>query len=111
MSQHVVSVSVYGRVFIALLLLLGLTVAVALIEHPALGLAIALTIAGVKAVLIMLFFMHIRYDTPVVRLAAVAGFLWLALLVALSMSDLLTRHWSPATEEARGPSPILRPDR
>jgi cytochrome c oxidase subunit 4 len=98
MSQHIVSVKVYASVLLALLSLLALTVAAGLIERPAVGLSIALSIASIKAVLIVLFFMHVRYDTPVVRLAAVAGFLWLALLIGLSMSDFLTRHWPPATE-------------
>src|SRR6478672_10666451 len=89
---------VAAGVFVALLLLLALTVAVALLEHSALGLSVALLIASAKAVLIVLFFMHVRYDSPVVRLAAVAGFLWLALLIGLSMSDFLTRQWPPPTE-------------
>jgi cytochrome c oxidase subunit IV len=103
MSQHVVPVKVYASVFVALLLLLALTVAVALIEHPAFGLSIALSIAGVKTVLIALFFMHLHYDSGVVRLAAIAGFLWLAILIGLSMSDFLTRSWPPATEDRATP--------
>ena len=81
MTPHVVSVKVYTGVFATLMLLLVLTVAVALVEHPGIGLSIALGIAGLKATLILLFFMHLRYDTVSVRLAAVAGFLWLSLLI------------------------------
>jgi len=102
MTPRVVSVKVYAGVFAALLLLLALTVAVALVEHPVLGLAVALTIAGIKATLIALFFMQVRFETPSVRLAAVAGLLWLTLLISLSLSDLLTRSWPPATETPAG---------
>ena len=119
MTPHVVSVKIYAGVFVALLALLALTVAVALVEQSALGLPIAIGIAGLKATLIALFFMHVRYDTPSVRLAAVAGFLWLTILICLSMSDLLTRRWPPASETPavssdtslkveteRGPAPL-----
>ncbi len=98
MSSQVVSVKIYVAVFVALLMLLASTVAVALVEHPAVGLSIALGIAGTKALLIVLFFMNVRHDTASVRLAAVAGFLWLALLISLSLADLLTRGWYPASE-------------
>lgn len=98
MSHSVVPMKVYAGVFVALLLLLALTVAVAVVEHPVIGLSIALAIAGAKATLIMLFFMHVRHETQSVRLAAIAGFLWLALLIGLSLSDLLTRAGPPATE-------------
>ena len=98
MSSRVVSVKTYVTVFVALLLLLASTVAVAVVEHPAVGLSIALGIAGTKALLIVLFFMNVRHDTASVRLAAVAGFLWLALLISLSLADLLTRGWYPASQ-------------
>jgi cytochrome c oxidase subunit IV len=97
-SQHVVPVTTYVGVFVALLLLLACTVAVAVIEHPIFGLGVALTIAGTKAALIMLFFMHLRWDKPTTRLAAIAGFMWLAILIGLSLSDLFTRSGPPASE-------------
>ena len=105
MTTHVVAVKVYATVFAALLLLLALTVVVALVEQSALGLPIALGIAGLKGALIVMYFMHVRYDTPTVRLAAVAGFLWLCLLIGLSMSDLLTRRGPPATDTPATLSP------
>lgn len=91
MSHHIVSVKTYALVFAALLALLALTVAAAQIEHGPLNLIVGLSIALSKAVLIVLFFMHIRYGTFVVRMAAVAGVLWLAILLTLTMSDYLTR--------------------
>lgn len=82
-------------VWLALLALLASTAAVGLLPlpqlHPLLNLAIALA----KTVLIGLFFMHLRGASTLARLAAVAGFLWLALLIGLSCSDFATRSIAP----------------
>ncbi|MEZ6097778.1 MAG: cytochrome C oxidase subunit IV family protein [Pirellulaceae bacterium] len=91
MIHHVVPIRTYTFVFIALLALLALTVAAAQIEHGVLNLVLGLSIAASKALLIVLFFMHIRYNTFVMCMAAVAGFLWLAILITLTMSDYVTR--------------------
>ncbi|REK18759.1 MAG: hypothetical protein DWQ37_02845 [Planctomycetota bacterium] len=105
MSEQIVPVKTYAGVLAALLVLLVATVAAGLIEGPGLGITTALSIATVKAVLIVLFFMHVRHGSPIVRLAAVAGFLWLALLIGLSMTDLLTRDGPPATDIPAGSAP------
>jgi len=91
MTHHIVPVKTYALVFAALLALLALTVAAAHIEHGVLNLLVGLSIAFSKAALIVLFFMHVRYNTFVIRMAAVAGVLWLAILMTLTMSDYLTR--------------------
>ena len=97
MTHGVVPVRVYAGTLAALSVLLLLTVLASQIGHPAIGLAAALSIASFKALLIILYFMHVRYDSPIVRLAAGSGFLWLAILLCLSMSDLLTRSWPSHT--------------
>lgn len=91
MSQHVLPIKTYLLVFVSLLVLLALTIAAADIEHGVLNLVVGLSIAFTKAVLIVLFFMHVRYNTFVIRIAVVAGFLWLAILITFTMSDYLTR--------------------
>jgi cytochrome c oxidase subunit 4 len=101
MSAQVVPVRTYAAVFLALLALLALTLIAAGIEHAAASLAIALAIAVAKATLIVLFFMNVRAESPVVRMAAVAGFLWLAILMALSLADLLTRAEAPSAADGR----------
>jgi cytochrome c oxidase subunit IV len=52
---------------------------------------LALAIALIKAALIVLFFMHVRYASPLVKLFAAGGFLWLAILLTFTMADYLTR--------------------
>lgn len=92
MSDHPITAPrTYVIVFLALMLLLALTIAAARVEHGALSMVLALAIAAAKAILIVLFFMQLRYESAVIRLAAVAGFLWLAFLIVLSLADLESR--------------------
>jgi cytochrome c oxidase subunit IV len=91
MSQHVTPVQTYVAVFIALLLLLVATVGAA---HLPLGdwhFPVAMTIAVAKAVLIVLFFMHVLHSHRMTMVVAVAGFLWLGIMLALTLSDYLSR--------------------
>lgn len=81
----------YYVVFAALLVLLVATVFVAELDLGAWNFLAAASIATVKAVLIILFFMHVRYSQPLIWLVAGAGFFWLAIMFALTMADYLTR--------------------
>lgn len=94
MTGHIVPRRTYYAVFGALLVLLVLTVAVAKIDLGPLNPVVAMTVAVAKAVLIVLYFMHVRYESSLTRLFAAAGFLWLAILLSLTMSDYLSRGWS-----------------
>ena len=95
MSQHVVPVRIYISVFVALIALTALTTGVAFINLGRLNTDAALTIAVAKMLLVILFFMHVRYSSGLTRIVIVAAFLWLAILLSLTLSDVLTRHWSP----------------
>jgi cytochrome c oxidase subunit IV len=91
MSEHIVPVRVYVSIFAALISLTLLTVGVAMIDLGRLNIVAALTIATLKALLVLLYFMHLRYSTRLPWLAVAGGFFWLAVLILLSMSDVLTR--------------------
>jgi cytochrome c oxidase subunit IV len=96
MSDHVVPVKTYLLVFFALLVLTGLTTGVAFIDLGAeVNTIVALTIAVVKALLVILFFMHVKYSGGLTKMVIVAGFFFLALLIAFTLADELTRIWSP----------------
>ncbi len=91
MSEHVTSRTVYFLVFAALMVL---TLATWLVAKVDLGWAndvVALTIAVTKALLVLLFFMHVRYSTRMTILTATAGFFWLVILIGLTLSDYLSR--------------------
>ena len=81
----------YYVIFAALIVLLIATVLVAEVDAGPLNFPLAAAIATIKVVLILLFFMHVRYSTPLIWLVAGAGFLWLAILFGLTFADYLTR--------------------
>lgn len=83
----------YFAVYVALMLLLVMTVEAARHDLGAWNFAVTMLIAATKALLIALFFMHVRQSTPLVKLVAVASLLWLAIMFALSLSDYWTRNW------------------
>ena len=81
----------YYRVAAALMGLLVLTVAVSFLPLGDVGVVVALGIAFAKMGLILLFFMHVRYGSPLTKVFAAVGFFWLLLLFVLTFSDYLTR--------------------
>jgi cytochrome c oxidase subunit 4 len=93
MSSNVVSIKTYLSIFGILMVLLGATVLVAYIDLGGWNLPVAMAIAMVKGVLIVLFFMHVRYGSSLAKVFAGAGFFWLFILLSIAMSDYATRHW------------------
>ena len=91
MSEHIVSAKIYLVIFAALLVMTGVTYEVSLLDLGRLNVIVALTIAVIKAVLMVLYFMHVRYSSRLTWVVVVSGFFWLAILIALTMSDYLTR--------------------
>jgi cytochrome c oxidase subunit 4 len=95
MSAHIVSKRTYFTIFAALMILTATTVSVATIDLGPMNIVAALVIAACKATLVILFFMHVRYSPRIIGLFIFAGLLWLALLIALTLTDYLTRSWIP----------------
>ena len=93
MSEHADSVGTYTLVFLALIVLTGVTTAVAYVDLGPFSVIVALAIAVLKMLLVALFFMHLRHSTILTRIVVGGGLLWLAILIVLSLSDLLTRGW------------------
>ena len=91
MSQHVVPVRIYLVIFATLMALTGLTVWAAFFDLGAMNAAIALTIASCKALLVVLYFMHVRYSSRLTWVFLGAGFFWLMLMIGGTLSDYLTR--------------------
>jgi cytochrome c oxidase subunit IV len=92
-TAHVLPRSVYYAVYAALLVLLLATVGAAYIDLGAFNFLVSLAIAVVKAILIMLIFMHVRYSERLVWIFATFAFLWLAVLIGMSLNDYFTRGW------------------
>ena len=92
-SPHVVSIKLYATIFGALLLLTMATAGVAFVDLGGeLNSIVALTIALVKTLLVLLFFMHVRYSSRLTWVFAGAGLFWLLIMMSLTLSDVLTRE-------------------
>jgi len=96
--QHVISIRFYATIFGALLVLTLSTAGVAFIDLGGnLNTIVALAIATVKALLVILFFMHVRYSSRLTWVFVGAGFFWILILLTLTMTDPLTRDWLETT--------------
>lgn len=71
----------------------ALTTAVAYVDLGRFNTIIALAIACCKMTLVILFFMHLKYSENLTKLVVVAAFFWFAILLALTLSDYLSRNW------------------
>jgi cytochrome c oxidase subunit 4 len=91
MAQPGASRKSYFVVFAVLLALTLLTVAMAYFDFEPLNAAIALAIATAKAVLVMVFFMHLRQSSHLARIFAGTGLFWLLILLTFTLSDYFTR--------------------
>jgi cytochrome c oxidase subunit IV len=94
-SHHIVPVSTYLIVFAVLLILLVITVAVAFVNLGNFNLPVALVIAIVKGILIVMFFMEVKYQSRLVWVFAASSFVFLLIMLVLTMNDYLTRSVNP----------------
>jgi cytochrome c oxidase subunit 4 len=85
--------TVYITIYLILMLLLAATIAVAFLDLGPFNTLLAMSIAMLKAVLVVLFFMHVRYEGGLAWLAALGGVVWLSILISLTLCDFLTRSW------------------
>ena len=92
--EHIVSRGFYIFIGLCLMVLTAITVGAAFINLGPLNPVIALGIATLKAVLVVLFFMHVKYTNErMTKVVIVAGIFWLFILLALSLADYTTRLW------------------
>ena len=91
MSEHIVPPKVYVGIFLSLMVLTAATVAAAYVNLGSFNIVIALAIASLKATLVVLYFMHARYSPKRTQLVIIAAVFWLAIMLALTLSDYVTR--------------------
>jgi len=96
MPHRAASPRIYFLVFASLLLLTLTTVVVAAVPLGAFHTPVALAIAGVKATLVVLFFMHALHSPRLTWAAILGSLFWLAIMIGLTMADYLTRGWMHA---------------
>ena len=99
MDSHIVPVKLYATIVGSLFALTAITVLAAFVELGALNTPVAIGIAIFKGTLVVLFFMHVRYNSPLMWVFAAGGFFMLLILFALLMQDYMSRGWeSPPAE-------------
>jgi cytochrome c oxidase subunit IV len=92
-EHHVVGPKTYGLILAALMILTAVTTGVAYLDLGVLNPVIALAIACLKAVLVILFFMHIRYSSKLMMLTVGSGFFTFIVLITMTLSDYISRNW------------------
>jgi cytochrome c oxidase subunit 4 len=95
MSVHVVPIRIYVIIFTSLMVLTATTVAAAYMDLGPLNTVVALVIAVSKATLVILYFMHLRYSPSLTKLVVAGSFLWLLILLVITMTDYWSRGWLP----------------
>jgi cytochrome c oxidase subunit IV len=92
-EHHVVPKKIYYTIFGILMLCTYLTVQIAFFDLGELNTVAALGIAVLKATLVVLFFMHVKYSTRLTWAVVAGSIFWFGILLTLTMSDYLTRVW------------------
>jgi len=87
MSGHVSPISLYLTIFMALMVLTGLTVFAAFIDLGQFNFLVAMIIAAFKATLVIWYFMHVKYASKLTKLTVATGLFFLAILLGLFLVD------------------------
>lgn len=101
MAGHVESLKNYFIIFVVLMVLLFVTILAAHFDldnlFPGLNLLVAMAISIVKALLVVMFFMHLRHSSKLTWIFAFSAFLWLAIMLTLTSTDYSTRNETSAS--------------
>ncbi len=93
-TSHIVTpVGTYVVIFVSLLVLTFVTYWVATIDLGWLNTPVALAVAVCKASLVIIYFMGVRYNTPLTKVVVLAGFFWLLIMFGITMGDYISRPW------------------
>jgi cytochrome c oxidase subunit IV len=95
MTEHIVTKRQYAYVFAALMVLTLATTWIGMLNLGRLNVVVALVIAVIKAMLVVLFFMHVYWTTRLNKLVIASGAAWLVLLLWLTLTDFVSRGWLP----------------
>ena len=92
-EHHIASPAMYISIFLALMVLTGATVWVATFDLGFYNFAVAIAIAIVKATLVILYFMHLKFSPAQIKLAMVIGIFWLMVMLVITTFDYISRPW------------------
>ncbi len=92
-EHHIVPPKIYGLVLLILLVLTATTTGVAFLDLGIWNPVVALAIACIKALLVILFFMHLRYSSKLLKLALCSGLFTFLVLITMTLTDYISRSW------------------
>jgi cytochrome c oxidase subunit 4 len=92
-DHHIIGPGTYIAVYVTLLVFTGITVGAAFIDLHIFNPIIAVAIACIKAVIVILFFMHVFYQSKLIKLTVISGFLTFLILITMTLSDYMSRAW------------------
>ncbi len=92
-EHHIVSPTIYLTIVAILLVMTATTVGVSYLDLGLFNPIVALAIAAFKMILVVLFFMHVKYSTKLTKLTVGAGIFTFLILIGMTLSDYMTRAW------------------
>jgi cytochrome c oxidase subunit IV len=92
-DHHIITPKTYIMVFVTLLIFTGITVGAAYVDLGIFNPVVALAIASFKAVVVILFFMHVKYQSKLVKMTVGAGFFTFLVLITMTLTDYMSRAW------------------
>lgn len=101
--HHVSSSAMFRNILIILLILTVITVGASRVDFGAANMLIAMAISCIKASLVILFFMHVKWDTAINRIMFLSSFLFLSLLFIFTLADHATRKMDSQDHTIRTP--------
>ncbi len=101
-QHHVVPLRIYYGIFAILMVLTGVTVGVAYVDLGRMNTVAALAIACFKALIVVLYFMHVKYSSRLIKLTVIAGIYWMGIIFVLTLGDYLTRAWGTYGQQIEG---------
>lgn len=106
MSDHVSPISLYLTIFFSLMILTGVTVAAAYVDLGQFNFTVAMVIAGFKATLVVWYFMHMKYQSHLTKLALAVGLFFLVILLGETMVDYASKTFTPMPPPV-GPDAVI----
>ena len=92
-EHHIVGPKTYALILLALLALTALTTGIAFVDMGIFNPIVAIGIAVIKATLVILFFMHVKYSSHLVKLTVCAGIFTFLVLITMTLTDYISRAW------------------
>lgn len=92
-EHHIVGPGTYIKVYVTLLIFTGITVAAAFVDLHIFNPILAVAIACIKAVIVILFFMHVIFQSKLIKMTVAAGFFTFLILITMTLTDYISRAW------------------